>query len=74
MASWWDRFGAELVALWDGIAEFRVTRPPRDRDSALALAHEHFIYCPDRIHQSDLTLEGLAAILLDAPVRHFWWD
>jgi hypothetical protein len=73
MARWWDLYGAELCSTVGG-AEFRVTRPPRDRESALALAEEHAIYCPDRIHQGMGTLERLAAALLNAPVWYFWWD
>lgn len=66
-----------MVSLQTGqVTEFRVTSPPRDRDTALALAWEHFVFCPDRVHQGtdEETLEALAAELLDAPVWYFWWD
>jgi hypothetical protein len=43
---------------------------------ALALAWEHFVYCPDRVYQCTRTgtLDELAAELLNAPVWYFWWD
>jgi hypothetical protein len=73
MAHWWERYGAEPAAMWNETIEFHVTRPPRDRASELAVAEEHFIYCPDRLQEVD-SIEALAAELLDAPVWHFWWD
>jgi hypothetical protein len=69
---------AEWVRLreLEGRLEVRVARPPTDRVGALALAWEHFVYCPDRVYQGTRTgtLDELAAELLNAPVRYFWWD
>lgn len=74
MKYWQERYGAELVGMASDIIEMKVARPPQDRESALALAKEQFIYCPDLVYQGTETLEGLAATLLNGSVWYFWWD
>jgi hypothetical protein len=54
--------------------EFAVARPPQDREGALALAHEQFVYFTDNVAQGTQRIEALAAALLGAHVWHFWWD
>jgi hypothetical protein len=71
----WDRlYGAEVVGMLPDLMELQVARPPRSRTAALALAREHLAYCPDVVVQGTMTLEALAASLVNAPVWHFWWD
>jgi hypothetical protein len=74
MARWQQLYGAEVVAIVGDMVEFAVERPPRDRDSALQLAHEQFLYCTDIVYQGSLTLEDLAATLENNHVWTFWWD
>jgi hypothetical protein len=40
MRSWWERFGAELIASWGTELQFRVDRPPTDTQVAYDLAIE----------------------------------
>ena len=85
MRSWHRRFGAEVVYTNGVVYEFAVGRPPTDHQTALQLAHEHFLFCPDRVNQwcpdsrlypspGDDTLEALAAMLMNSTVWYFWWD
>jgi len=71
---WFERFGAEVVALNTSTVELWVARPPMDRDSAIEVALEQFAYCDDIVGQGYHTIEGLAAILIGSHVWSFWWD
>jgi hypothetical protein len=51
------------------VVEFRVTRRPKTREEALALAREHYEYCGE--------MEILADHAADLMARDwwfFWWD
>jgi hypothetical protein len=74
MKYWGDRHGAEVVGIAGNVVELRVLSPPRDRDAALALAREQYLYCQDIVTQGVQTLQRLAATLLDGGVWSFWWD
>jgi uncharacterized protein DUF4253 len=75
LRSWEDRFGATLVgATFDQIF-LSVAAPPATEQHAVAVAAEHFAFCPDNIWQGDTeTLAEYARTLVDAPVWSFWWD
>jgi hypothetical protein len=66
---WRDTYGAELVSMSHDIVEFRVTRRPKDRAEATALAHEHHDYSSE-IEE----LLPYAAELLVLDWWFFWWD
>jgi hypothetical protein len=74
MKRWHDLYGAEVACMADDVVEVQVARPPADRDGAMKLAREHFIYCTDIVHQGTETLEALASALLGSSVWYFWWD
>jgi hypothetical protein len=74
LRSWSERYGAELVSLTHDVIELAVSRPPIDREVALALAMEQYQYCNDIVDQGVGTLEALAAGLLGSTVWYFWWD
>ena len=46
LASWQDRYGAELVAHWGTMLQFAVGRPPATLDAAWELALEHDLIAP----------------------------
>jgi hypothetical protein len=71
---WHERWGAELVALGSDTLELAVLRPVLDREEALILADEQFLYCFDLIVQGAETLDRLAALLLRSTSWLFWWD
>jgi hypothetical protein len=71
---WHDRWGAEPVGMTHDVLEMRVSRPPRTREEAIALARDHYAYCEDIVSQQNGTIFELAATLLDGTVWHFWWD
>jgi hypothetical protein len=71
---WHDLYGAELVATGGDTLEFRVDRPPGDRQTAEALAREQFLFCTDIVHQGVETIRNLAATVLHGKVWFFWWD
>jgi Domain of unknown function (DUF4253) len=73
---WHDRYGADLVCMSYSSIELAMTRPPRTRSAALALAWEYASYCydsTDAVYQAD-DLASLAASLIDAEVMLAWWD
>jgi hypothetical protein len=72
---YWEQFyGAEVVGVSFDTLEMQVALPPIDKESALELARQHFVYCPDVVHQGADTLQRLAGLLLDSHVWSFWWD
>lgn len=71
---WFDKYGAEIVAVTDDIVEYRVRTRPASRDEAMALAREHFEFCSDIVLQGPGTLEPLAATLMASDWWFFWWD
>jgi hypothetical protein len=71
---WQDLYGAEIVGMAHDTLELYVPHPPRDQETARALAREHFAYCTDRVYQEAGTLEELAAMLYCRPAWRFWWD
>ncbi|GAA2905138.1 DUF4253 domain-containing protein [Streptomyces mexicanus] len=70
LRSWEDRFGIRVVALGFDHLTVSVAAPPTGRDEALALAAEHFAFCPDAVDRP----ETYADRLLGEPAWHFWWD
>jgi hypothetical protein len=71
---WHARFGAEVYGLSGSVAELLVSRPPTDREAALALAEEHGAYAYDLVAQGTESIEALAATRLGARSWYFWWD
>jgi uncharacterized protein DUF4253 len=67
---WGERYGAEVAGMAGRVAEMKVSRPPADRDAALELAAQQYLYCPDIVG----TLQHRAATLLGGTVWYFWWD
>jgi hypothetical protein len=74
MKDWHKRYGAEVVGITHDIVEMFVARPPRNREQALALAREQYLYCDDIVRQGVGTLEVLAATLRGGKSWYFWWD
>lgn len=70
---WYERYGARMTTLSDGVVELAVSRPPATLEDARVLALEHFIYCPDVIHQGMRSLGNLAGALQNSPRWYFWW-
>lgn len=66
--------GAELVSLGPDTVELSIGRPLRDRQAALGIAREQFIYAYDIVHQGTTTLDRLADEITGASVWFFWWD
>ena len=74
MKHWHNAYGADLISLKDDNLEVYVRRPPKDESTAMKLAREHFIYCPDNVHQGTGTIGKLAGRLCRAHFWNFWWD
>ncbi|TMF13062.1 MAG: DUF4253 domain-containing protein [Chloroflexi bacterium] len=74
LRSWEDRWAACVVEIGFDTLTLTVGIPPRDRQRALALAAEHFAFCPDNITQGAGTVAAYAESLRDSPVWTFWWD
>ena len=72
--TWEDRFDAYLVGLGFDTLTLAVGRPPTDIDAALAIAAEHFAFCPDDIWQGVGSISEYAESIVDANRWDFWWD
>ncbi len=71
---WHDKYGAEVMTDGGDFVEFYVPRPPEDRESAMKLADQQFLFCYDIVVQGTGTIEALASELLKSPTWFFWWD
>ncbi|WP_195930347.1 DUF4253 domain-containing protein [Hyphomicrobium album] len=71
---WFERHGAVPVATSGDVLEFTVARPISDREAALEMAMEQYLFCEDIVEQGTGTVDVLAAYLLNATVWYFWWD
>jgi hypothetical protein len=77
LRSWEERFGARVVGA-EGHATLllSVAAAPSGIDEALAVAAEHFAFCPDNIWQGSepYTLAAYAERLIGQHCWAFWWD
>jgi Domain of unknown function (DUF4253) len=73
---WQEEYGADLMGMTSTTIELCVRRPPTDRESAITLAWEHYVYCHETIGYDLVTntLEDLAARLLNGSLWRCWWD
>lgn len=71
---WHVQHGVELVVLWNDFMELSVPRPVLDRDAALGVAWEYFVYCPDAVYQGLESIEALASSIIGSTVWSLWWD
>jgi hypothetical protein len=71
---WHERYGAELVTLNRDSMNLRVSRLPKGREEAMALAREHLRYCPESIDPSGQTIADSASWLTALDWWFFWWD
>ena len=74
LRSWEDRWHARVVEIGFDTLMLTVGNPPPDGQSALALAAEHFAFCPDNIWQGSGTLAEYAKSLQRTKQWNFWWD
>nr|WP_237526995.1 MULTISPECIES: DUF4253 domain-containing protein [unclassified Streptomyces] len=73
--SWEDRFGARVVGVGYSTLHLSVAAPPSAPEEALAIAAEHFAFCPDNIWQgAHHDLIAYAEYLIDLNCWEFWWD
>ena len=77
LRSWEDRFGARLLTVDLIIVRLLVTRPPRDRATALRIAAEQWAFAyecwPGKQTGLDY-VDDIAAHLINEPTWGFYWD
>ncbi|WJZ02502.1 DUF4253 domain-containing protein [Corynebacterium freiburgense] len=78
LRSWEERFGAIITHLGTDTLVAQATRPPAE-EAINPLAIEHFLFCPDVVHQGSDTLCEYRNLLRKATIRgsnswYFWWD
>ena len=71
---WRQKYGAEVVGMGGKVLELAVSRPPEERQAAMRLAREQFVYCPAVGRLGGGSLEARAASLLNATAWSFWWE
>ncbi|GAA2443040.1 DUF4253 domain-containing protein [Streptomyces macrosporus] len=75
LRSWEERFGTRVVALEPDVLHLSVAAPPRTVREALAVAAEHFAFCPAVVRQGPGSLARYAEKwLLGSGHWSFWWD
>lgn len=74
LRSWEDRFGARLLHLGFDTMDLLIERPVPSHEAALAIAAEHFAFCPDNIYQGAGSISRYAAALPGGAIWSFWWD
>ncbi len=71
---WAEKYGAEVVSITYDTVQCIVSRPPTDRDAAMKLAIEQYLYCGDIVDQGCQSITDLAASLMNSDYWYFWWD
>ncbi|MEO6088527.1 MAG: DUF4253 domain-containing protein [Umezawaea sp.] len=76
LRNWEDRFGARIVGVGYATLLLSVAAPPTTRVEALAVAAEHFAFCPDNVWQGSEShpLAEYADRLVGDHSWAFWWD
>lgn len=71
---WYKKYRAEMVTFTGDVIEFLVAKPPLNKDEAMKLAREQFLYCTDIVYQGLETLSNLGATIIGSDTWYFWWD
>ena len=71
---WGVDHGAVQISNTYEIIEFHIARPIDDRDQAMKVAFDQYLYCNDIVDQGTDTVEGLASSLMGSRYWYFWWD
>jgi hypothetical protein len=74
LRSWEERFGATVLHVGFDSVDLLVARPVTSEEEALAVAAEHFAFCPDNVYQGAGSIRGYAEELPGAARWAFWWD
>ena len=74
LRKWSNEYSADIVSFTGNVIEFKVKNPPANKEQAIELAEEQFIYCADIVLQGVGTLENLAATIIGSDTWYFWWD
>lgn len=74
LRDWHETYGATLVGITSDVLNLSVETPPADRETALALAKDQYIYCEDIVLQGFGDIAPLAASLMESSHWYFWWD
>ncbi len=76
LRDWEGRFGARVVGVGFATLLLSIATPPTTREEALAVAAEHFAFCPDNVWQGSepQTLSAYADRLVGDHSWAFWWD
>jgi predicted DNA-binding WGR domain protein len=71
---WEDLWMARVVEIGFDTLTLTVGSPPSDEKTALALAAEHFAFCPDNVWQGEGSITTYSRTLLQSRRWDFWWD
>jgi hypothetical protein len=76
LRSWEDRFRVRVIALSYARLDLSVAAPPQTPGEALAVAAEHFAFCPDNIWRGWIETIHLYAKEALVGNTHWtsWWD
>jgi hypothetical protein len=74
LRSWEERFGVVLVGLEFDTMTLVAMRCPTTDDESLAVAAEHYMFCPDNIDQGVGSIRAYAKALKKLARWDFWWD
>lgn len=71
---WQEKYDAHIVGLASDTIEAAVNSPPINKEQALELAWQQFLFCDEIVSQWTESVNSLAGILLNSDKWYFWWD
>lgn len=71
---WHAKYGAQISGVSGDVIECVVDNPPSDQATALELAWQQYWYCADIVDQGCVSINNLAATLINSHYWFFWWD
>lgn len=72
--SWENRFGVRVLRLGPDRLDLSVAAPPHEHNHAVAVAAEHWAFCPDRVLQDYGTISAYAEEIRGRRTWSFWWE
>jgi len=71
---WHGLYGAELISLGRDSLTLFIPKPVTDKEIAVSIAKEQYVYDNDLVDQNTGFLNDLVAQILNSHVWNFWWD
>jgi hypothetical protein len=71
---WNKKYSSIITCMTSDIIETYARNETLNKDEAMKLAKQQFLYCRDIVEQGTNDLSTLAKGLIENPIWYFWWD